>query len=158
MRSSTKWTSTWTWVGGAALACSFATAAFAGGDWSDREFKMMDSNGDGKISREEHAAGAKAMFDKMDENKDGKVTSAEMDGAHEKMTGAKASKTDMSSIDKIKMVDTNNDGVLSADEHAAGAKTMFDAMDTDHDGYLSKSELAEGHARMMAGHNKPSAK
>jgi Ca2+-binding EF-hand superfamily protein len=137
-------------VGGLAMVCSFTPAAFAGGgDWSDREFKMMDTNGDGKISAEEHAAGAKAMFDKMDENKDGKVTSAEMEAGHEKVTGAKAHKGGMNAVDKIKAIDTNNDGVLTAEEHAAGAKTMFEKMDTDKDGYLSKSELAAGHAKMM---------
>ena len=46
------------------------------------EFKAMDANRDGKVSREEHAAGARGMFEKMDANKDGKVTAAEMDAAH----------------------------------------------------------------------------
>ena len=47
------------------------------------------------------------------------------------------------------MFDTNNDGALSADEHAAGAKKMFDQLDTNHDGYLSKEEMAAGHKAMM---------
>ena len=44
----------------------------------DKEFAMMDTNHDGKISAAEHAAGAKAMFEKMDANKDGFVTLQEM--------------------------------------------------------------------------------
>jgi Ca2+-binding EF-hand superfamily protein len=119
------------------------------------EFHMMDSNGDGKISADEHAAGAKMMFDKMDTDKDGKVTAAEMDTAHERMAKMmgkehKAGHADMTSADKIKAMDTNHDGVLSAEEHAAGAKMMFDKMDTDKDGYLSKSEMEAGHARLMS--------
>jgi hypothetical protein len=42
---------------------------------------MMDTNGDGKISRAEHAAGAKQMFAQCDANRDGIVTAAEMDAA-----------------------------------------------------------------------------
>ena len=116
---------------------------------TDQMFQMMDSNGDGKISADEHEAGAKMMFDKMDANKDGKVTAAEMDAAHEQIAG-KAKKPHMSAADKIKVVDSNHDGVLSEQEHVAGAKMMFDKMDTDKDGFLTKAEMEAGHARMMA--------
>lgn len=74
---------------------------------ADAHFKAMDANGDGKLSPDEHAAGAKKMFDTMDANKDGTVTSSEMDAAHEKVAGEKATKADMSSAEKIKVVDTN---------------------------------------------------
>lgn len=114
-------------------------------------FQMMDTNGDGKISPAEHAAGSKMMFQKMDANGDGKVTAAEMGTFHDKMmAGQKAKPMGMSSADKIKVMDTNGDGVLSGDEHAAGAKVMFDKMDTDKDGYLTKAELEAGHAKMMS--------
>jgi Ca2+-binding EF-hand superfamily protein len=113
-------------------------------------FQMMDTNGDGKISPAEHAAGAMMMFQKMDANGDGKVTAAEMDAFHAKMmAGQKAKPMEMSAADKIKVMDTNGDGVLSSEEHAAGAKMMFDKMDTDKDGYLTKAELEAGHAKMM---------
>jgi hypothetical protein len=46
---------------------------------------MMDSNKDGKISREEHRAGADAMFTAMDTDKDGFLTRAEMAAAHAPM-------------------------------------------------------------------------
>jgi Ca2+-binding EF-hand superfamily protein len=144
--------------------CCFAlsplVAAHGDGMHKDAQFQMMDSNGDGKISAEEHAAGAKKMFEMMDADKDGKVTAAEMDAAHEKMTGKpkggdkegnkmKGDMKGMSAADKIKMIDTNHDGVLSADEHDAGAKMMFDKMDTDHDGFLTKAEMEAGHAKWM---------
>lgn len=112
-------------------------------------FNAMDANADGKLSPDEHAAGAKKMFDMMDVNKDGAVTSGEMDAAHEKVAGHKAVKTDLSSAEKIKVVDTNGDGLLTAEEHAAGSKKMFDKMDTDRDGFLSKEELAAGHEKML---------
>ena len=41
-------------------------------------------------------------------------------------------------------VDTNHDGTISAAEHAAYARAMFDTMDSNHDGNLSKAELDTG--------------
>jgi hypothetical protein len=40
-------------------------------------------------------------------------------------------------------------GVLSAEEHAAGSKAMFDSMDTNKDAFVTLAELALGHQRMM---------
>ncbi len=135
------------------LALSVPAAAFAGGndkgDAHDSMFKTMDSNGDGKISADEHTAGAKAMFEKMDANKDGKVTAEEMTAAHEKIAGKKAKAGEMSAAEKIKTFDTNGDGVLTAEEHAAGAKAMFEKMDTDKDNFLTPAEMSAGHATMM---------
>ena len=126
----------------------------------DAMFKMMDANGDGKISPQEHADAAKKMFTKMDTNGDGKVTAAEMDAFHDHLMARKmhedaskeahkAGHTEMSSADKIKVIDTDHDGVLTADEHAAGSKSMFEKMDTDRDGFLTKAELLAGHAKLM---------
>src|SRR4051812_47581394 len=70
------------------------------------EFKMMDTDGDGKLSADEHAAGARKMFEMMDADKDGKVAAAEMTAAHHQVTGKKAERMDMSSGEKIKLVDT----------------------------------------------------
>lgn len=43
--------------------------------------------------------------------------------------------------DEMKMMDKNNDGRLSALEHADGARSMFLIMDTDRDGRVSASEM-----------------
>lgn len=60
-------------------ALALSPAAFA--QHADM-FATMDSNGDGKISAEEHAAGAGAMFAKVDANHDGSVTAEEMKAGH----------------------------------------------------------------------------
>jgi Ca2+-binding EF-hand superfamily protein len=116
---------------------------------TDTEFRMMDTNHDGKVSAEEHGAASKHMFDMMDANRDGKVTAAEMDAAHRRITGKRAKKSDMSAAVKIKVIDTDGDGILTAEEHAAGSRAMFEKMDTNRNGVLTRMELAAGHASMM---------
>jgi Ca2+-binding EF-hand superfamily protein len=155
---------------GIVMACSLTLTGYAvagdhgGKEKAEAQFQKMDSNADGKVSQDEHTTGAKAMFDTMDADKDGKVTAAEMDAAHDQMhkahamdkgdkgdKGAKgaAHKAEMRATEKIKVVDTNGDGTLTAEEHAAGSKLMFGKMDTDKDGFLSKDELTKGHAKML---------
>jgi Ca2+-binding EF-hand superfamily protein len=128
------------------VACSLALcalpAAFAGSD-VDKHFKMMDTNGDGKISQAEHTAGAKHMFAQCDANQDGVVTAAEMTSA---MTtkGEKPAKDEKTAAEKIQMIDANGDGQLTAAEHEAGSDKIFAKMDTDGDGFLSKDECNAG--------------
>ncbi|MBB6096235.1 Ca2+-binding EF-hand superfamily protein [Povalibacter uvarum] len=130
-------------------ACAFAVSlsAWAGGDKHDK-MAMMDTDGDGKITQAEHAAGAKNMFVKLDANADGKVTAAEMDAAHKSMGHDKAGKG-MSSADKIAKLDTDGDGALSSEEHSAGSKKMFGRMDADGDGNLTAAEWKAGHDKEM---------
>ena len=109
----------------------------------------MDTDGDGKLSPDEHAAGAKRMFDAMDADKDGTVTIAEMDAVHKNAPGKEPKSSDLSSVEKIKVVDKNGDGLLSAEEHAAGSRRMFSKMDIDRDGFLSRAELTAGHEKML---------
>jgi EF hand len=42
---------------------------------------------------------------------------------------------------KIKAMDSNGDGLVSAAEYAAHAKAEFDAMDANHDGQLTADEI-----------------
>ena len=132
------------------LSCCLALiaipAAFAGGD-SDHHFKTMDANGDGKISRAEHAAAAKQMYQQCDANHDGIVTAAEMDAAAA-TRGEKPGKHDKTSAEKIQMIDQNGDGQLTVAEHEAGTETLFARMDKDGDGFLSKDECDDAQKMM----------
>jgi Ca2+-binding EF-hand superfamily protein len=159
-------------------ACGVAlatTAAYAGDDESKQgsgqaELQMMDTDHDGSVSATEHAAGAKKMFEKMDADGDGIVTEKEMSAAHKDMPTARSEPTtssadtagaakasrlggserpSKSSASKIKAIDEDGDGTITAAEHEAGARKMFDKMDKDHNGKLSAAELQAGHDKMM---------
>lgn len=64
----------------AALAMPVAAMACPGKGDGKRggHFQKMDTNGDGVVTADEHAAMAAKHFSKMDANGDGKVTSDEM--------------------------------------------------------------------------------
>lgn len=152
-----------------AIASVICGIALAGGG-KDDHMKMMDTDGDGRVTATEHATGAKMMFTKMDANKDGRVTAAEMEAArpmmdpkdkdkmatnedgHDKENAADKNygKAGLSASEKIAKIDTNGDGALTAEEHAAGSKKMFTKMDADKDGALTAQEMREGHRSVMS--------
>jgi Ca2+-binding EF-hand superfamily protein len=143
------------------LACALALSPALAGDGERKEhgspssgMKMMDTDKDGRISAAEHAMGAKKMFDKIDKDYDGRVTATEMDAHHKDMPGAHSSKPMKSSADKIKAIDTDSDGVISAEEHEKGSQKMFRKMDKDEDGTLSRAEVQAEHDRMMTAEEK----
>ena len=137
---------------GVAVGGFTAAQAEACGDLEhDATFAGMDLDQDGKLSASEHTAATRRMFATMDRNADGKVSAAEMDGAHAAVTGRKAQRGDLSSVEKIRTIDQNGDRALSAAEHEAGAAMMFARMDANKDGRLSRSEFDAGHAPLKKG-------
>lgn len=98
---------------------------------------MLDSDGDRRISREEHAGHSRDMFETMDTDHDGKVSNDEMDAVRRQYYGDKRSPT----AREIARVDSNGDGVMSAEEHETATRAEFDRMDADHDGFLTTAEL-----------------
>ena len=115
----------------------------------DAEFKALDTNGDGKLTKPEiqsaivkRAAEAQAMlskrqkdeFDKLDANKDGKLTLAEYQAGA--MITAKADAADV----RMGQLDTNKDGGVTAAEFRAITLSQFDKLDKNKDGVLSAQE------------------
>ncbi|HYC70944.1 MAG TPA: EF-hand domain-containing protein [Opitutaceae bacterium] len=131
---------------GACLLGFAALPAVADDKSKDDKFKMMDADGDGRISQSEHTQGAQKMFAKFDTNADGKVTRAEVGG------GAGAARSDGSGhSDKGQYIldecDQNNDGQVTTSEHQMSASSKFTEMDANRDGFITKDEMAAGHKR-----------
>jgi hypothetical protein len=138
----------------AALIGSVAIAgsALAGDYSSSHKANMMDTDKDGKVTAAEHSAGAKSMFTQMDTNGDGKVTATEMDAFHaaKKDSWGDEKGSKKTSAEKIKAIDTDGDGAISAEEHATGSNAMFSRLDTNQDGSLTETEIKAGHKRMVS--------
>ncbi|KQZ56463.1 MULTISPECIES: hypothetical protein [unclassified Lysobacter] len=57
----------------------------------------------------------------------------------------------MTSAEKIATIDSDHDGIVTAAEHAAGARAMFERMDANHDGKVTAAEMDAAHQAMMSG-------
>jgi hypothetical protein len=125
------------------IACGLALVglpAFANDQHdSASKLKMLDTDGDGRISRAEYVAGKQDKIQRVDANRDGVVTADEASTgkAEKKHWWSRSDK----STDHVNQADTNNDGQVTAAEASAAAETSFDKMDTDSDGFLSAAEL-----------------
>jgi Ca2+-binding EF-hand superfamily protein len=162
-------------VGIVSIICGIA---LAGGDRGDH-MKLMDTNGDGKITSTEHATASKLMFTQMDANQDGRVNAIEMEAAHAAKTegthkdkgkvtrheeghdkesadrshdqhGQISSARMRSGTHQIAAIDSNGDGELTSAEHAAGMKKIFTQLDANIDGTLTAQEIREGRSEMSA--------
>lgn len=125
--------------------------AIAGGSDCQQKMTRVDAEGGstGQISASEHAAQASKRFETMDVNKDGSITAAEIDASHGAESAAWA-KHRISSTEKIKQLDGDNDGALTRAEYADGSQKMFRKLDIDSDGTLTAAEM---HVESMTAHD-----
>ena len=98
--------------------------------------RIMDADGDGRVSVAEHAAAAARMFSTMDRDGDGQVTVDEMAATRSTLPDARGD-TERA----LRRVDANQDGRLDKAEHATATRVQFDKVDGNHDGYLDGAEL-----------------
>lgn len=133
---------------GVVAAGLLAGSALAGETKSAPMMELMDADRDGKVTAEEHTAGAKKMFEMMDADHDGLVTAQEMTAAQEKFHASTPPKDALSSEEKIAAVDADRDGKVSLAEHDEASLFMFEKMDANRDGFLAQREITAGHAQV----------
>jgi len=117
--------------------------------------RLLDTNHDGRLSREELSKAAES-FDRLDRNHDGVLDAKELTEVpavtaaaattpqpagkaarkHAKGAGAGANLAKL-----MQKADKDNDGKLSMEEAPRGMKKHFAKIDTNSDGFLDKGEL-----------------
>ncbi|MFN4157438.1 MAG: EF-hand domain-containing protein [Gemmobacter sp.] len=144
-------------LGLSALVAAMATVGFAQmpsdgprghGSLAMPAFEALDTDGDGRITREEMQAQRAARVAALDADGDGKITLEELKAHHMRQAEDRAERMARRMIESM---DSDGDGALSAAELAAGPApmmAMFDRIDTDGDGAISKDEAEAMRNRM----------
>ena len=122
----------------------------------DSHFNSVDTNHDGKITKEELAAEAQreleqakarvaqemeAKFRQLDTNKDGQLSLQEF------MAAAPPVRAIETPDQIIRKLDTDHDGTISAEEFRAPELAKFNRVDTNHDGIVTPEEIKAANGR-----------
>lgn len=116
----------------------------------DAEFKRLDSNSDGKISKTEIQSAVDKMtsntaaeikkrqdeeFSKLDKDKNGQLSLAEYEA------GVTIKPRAGAADQRLQVFDTNKDGVITPAEFRSKPLAEFDRVDTNKDGVVSEAEM-----------------
>jgi Ca2+-binding EF-hand superfamily protein len=99
---------------------------------AENDFKKIDTNNDGKISKQEYIAAVIKTFNKYDKNKDGFLTKDEIKAIR---------KIDIQKF--LEEVDKNKDGKVSQEEFVKAAENRFKLLDKNKDGFIDQQEWEE---------------
>lgn len=110
--------------------------------------KMLDANGDHKVTAAEADAYYNSIFDELDKDKDGSVDAKEWAGPsnHSKLDLATGGYSrELRSMKMMRMIDTDGDHKVTRDEFLNYHRTIFAHMDTSGDGELTAQEWVAKH-------------
>jgi Ca2+-binding EF-hand superfamily protein len=103
--------------------------------------KLLDTAGNGYVTKDEFLAEAQNRFARMDGNGDGKLTPDELTSAH----GSHGNKPDKAggagAQNRFDKLDANHDGVVTKDEFLAAAAAKFAQFDTAGNGKVTAAEI-----------------
>lgn len=122
----------------------------------ETRFEVIDTDHDGRISRDEFMADARVraerVFRRLDVYHDGFLTGDELQKAREDM-GERRGGVPLKGVEKrFSVTDANRDGKVSYDEFIndsmARAEQQFRRLDANGDGYISRDEFMAPREKM----------
>lgn len=123
-----------------AAAIASSPAALARIDrHADRLVRRLDTAGNGYVTEAEFVIAAQDRFTRLDRNADGRLTADELAPAPGRRHGAHAHDRAKARLDRL---DADHDGVVTAAEYSAAAKTRYAALDVHRDGKVTAEDLA----------------
>jgi len=126
---------------------SFATGGYAAGLRSKEMMNIIDTDGDGTISRAEWDAYQEKVFNALDTHKRGKLNTTIFAGRTEVRLGTSLATggyaRGLASAELAHKIDANGDGWISREEWMTYQGKIFDMMNTSvtHEGALGVDEL-----------------
>jgi hypothetical protein len=122
---------------------SFATGGYASGLRTGEMMKKVDTNQDGRVSKDEWVAYQEKVFVMLDKDRTMVVDEKEFLAPSGEMasfaTGGYA--RGLQSKEMMHKIDANRDGKVSHDEFIAYQVSVFDMMDAGHSGSVGPSEF-----------------
>jgi Ca2+-binding EF-hand superfamily protein len=100
--------------------------------------KLLDANGDGKVSRDEFAK-VVSLFDALDKDHNGDLSTDELNGFFRAVNEAQTQATGGVEVNNLfEKYDKDKDGKISAEE--MGNEKTFKALDLSKDGFITREE------------------
>jgi hypothetical protein len=125
---------------------SFGTGGYARGIRSKEMMHIVDTNGDGMVSKAEWITFQEKVFAALDEHKRGSLSAAIFVNrrcARLVSFGTGGFATGLCSQETSRDIDTNADGRISKEEYLAYQEKIFHMMDTSrtHPGFIGDQEM-----------------
>jgi len=115
------------------------------GGFGAHGFANVDSNHDGKVTREEFQAHQDQLWLEADSNKDGAVTLEEMQQAYARLAEKRAT-------ERFQKFDANHDGRVTQQEAAHMPPKRYAWLDVNTDGVLTLDEFKAARGKGQRGH------